>query len=340
MSHEDPSHEITYSVVVPAFCEADSLVELADRVEQVFTQLGFANKFEILIVDDGSTDSTPAVIKRLAQDRPYLRCIVFRRNCGKSLALMAGFQSARGSIVITMDADLQDDPKDIPNLVKKLGEGFDLVSGWRQERQDLWIRRMGSRFYNWTVARLSGLDIHDANCGFKAYRAEVTKTITVYGQYHRFLPILAHLLGFKVAEAPVKNSNRKHGQSKFKTLRYEGLFDLLSMLFIHKYGLNPLHFFGVASMFLIIPSATTLFVLIAEHLLYLFGFGDQYILFNRPLFVLALFSLLMGVVIFFTGFVCDFILHHQIRGRIADIVSTHTDYVIDGTRNPGSNRHR
>jgi len=311
---------IRYSVVVPVFCEADCLVELCDRIEKVFAGIGSSRDFELLIVDDGSTDKTPAVLQQLTRERSYLRVITFRTNCGKALALMAGFQYAAGDIVITMDGDLQDNPEDIPVLLDKLREGYDLVSGWRQSRAETFVRKLGSKIYNAAVVFTTGLKIHDTNCGFKAYKAEVTKAVCIYGHYHRYIPVFAHLVGFKVGEASIPNSKRKHGTSKYYTFRYEGLLDLLSLLFLHRYGLRPLHFFGTISLALLVPGLLALTVMIFRHGLYLLGFGEEYILANRPLLSISVLLILTGVIVFLTGFVCDFTLHHQIRKIIKEIV--------------------
>jgi len=313
---------ITHSVVVPVYCEAASLGELTDRIGATFVGMGRGDDFEVLFVDDGSVDSTPDVIRGLMREKPYVRSVTLRRNFGKSIALMAGFENSRGSIVVTLDGDLQDNPEDIPILLKKLDEGFDVVTGWRLARNDGFIRRFGSRLFNTTVARLTGLELHDFNCGFKAYRAAACATLRIYGQYHRYIPLQAHMLGFKVAEVRVENSERKHGLSKYRALRYEGLFDLFSLLFVHKYGLNPLHFFGTISLLLIFPSLFILAFLIGKHMLYWMGFSEEFMLLSRPLFSLSLNTLLLGAIIFFTGFVCDFVLHHHVRKNIGDIVDS------------------
>jgi glycosyltransferase involved in cell wall biosynthesis len=308
----------TYSVVVPVFCEAVSLPELCSRIHAAFQRLGKDGAFEIVFVDDGSTDETPEIIVALARAHDFVRSVNLRRNCGKALALMAGFRHARGAVVITMDGDLQDKPEDIPALLAKLDEGFDLVNGWRTEREDSGFRKLGSRLYNATVKKASGLALHDMNCGFKAYRSELTASLCIYGQYHRYIPLQAALAGFKVTEVPVANDKRKYGHSKYRALRYEGLFDLLSMLFTHKYGLNPLHFFGVVGALVSLVSLSVVGFMVFEQALYWLGFGAAVP--NRPLLAMALTGLSVGMVIFFTGFVCDFILHHQIRGSMASIL--------------------
>lgn len=310
----------SYAVVVPVFNEAENLTELCDRIEKVFGTLESEKPSEILFVDDGSTDETPQILERLAAERPYIHFIRFRRNSGKSLALMAGFQNVDADIVFTLDGDLQDNPEEIPRLAARIEEGFDLVTGWRQGRQDQTVRKIGSRVFNYTVRKATGLNLHDLNCGFKAYGRDLISSICLYGDYHRYIPVQAHLDGYRVTEEPVTNSARKHGVSKYRTFRYQGFFDLLSLLFIQKYGLRPLHFFGVASAAFIIPSILMLCWFTYQQILYWTGYGTEHLVLNRPLFAASLTALMVGVVILFTGFVCDFILHHQIRERISAII--------------------
>lgn len=320
LSSVDTMTRCAASILLPVYNEADGLPELADRLSAVLTPRG--KPFELLFVDDGSTDATPAVLARLELERPYVRFIRLRRNNGKSLALMAGFRHVRGQdAVVTMDGDLQDRPEDVPALLDRLDEGWDLVNGWRVARQDEASRKLGSRLYNATVRRLSGLDIHDQNCGLKAYRRSVIDTLCVYGQYHRYIPLQVHLAGFRVTEQAVGNDQRRYGASKFPTFRYQGLFDLLSLMFTHKFALNPLHFFGVAGSTIIIPSFLLLVWFVLNQVLFWLGFGDEFKVVNRPLLLISATAFLFGVFTFFTGFVCDFILHHQIRSRIDDVLA-------------------
>lgn len=314
------AESVRFSVVVPAFNEAESLPELVDRIATTFVGIGAGDAFEILISDDGSTDDTPDVISGLMSGRAYVRSVRLRRKCGKSLALMAGFRFSRGDVVISIDADLQDCPEDIPALLEKIEEGYDLANGWRQGRQDSFVRRIGSRIFNWAVGRTTGLRLHDHNCGLKAYRRKVVSTVSIYGQYHRYTPVLAHIAGFNVVEVPVDNSARKYGKSKYRAFRFQGLFDLLSILFIHKYETSPLHFFGVLSLVFVVPSFLMLFYWSMRHLLFLIGLGDEFIFLPRPLFTAMLTAFLLGIFIFLAGFICDFILHHQIRSNMGKIL--------------------
>jgi glycosyltransferase involved in cell wall biosynthesis len=309
-----------YSIVVPVFNEAESLDELVQRVMAVFADMRLAG-YEIVFVDDGSTDSTPERLARLQADHGCVTIVRLRRNFGKSMALMAGFRAARGDIVITMDGDLQDRPEDIPRMIAGINDGLALVNGWRSSRSDGIVRKLGSRLYNGTVRYVTGLDLHDFNCGFKAYRGDLARTLCIYGQHHRYIPLHAHLLGFKVGEVPVTNNPRRHGYSKYRAIRYQGFFDFMSILFTYRFGMSPLHFFGLISLFLIIPSVLILGAMFVQHAMALIGFGEQYLMLERPLLSISLNMLVMGTLIFLTGFVCDFILHHQIRSNIADFVS-------------------
>ena len=311
-----------YAIIVPILNEADSLKELVSRIEKVFIDFDKNAGFEILFIDDGSTDNTPNILEELLLHKNHVRRLTFRRNYGKSLALMAGFLDVDSDIVITMDGDLQDDPDEIPILVNKLATGFDLVAGWRIDRNDKTIRKFGSKLFNYTVTKATRLEIHDLNCGFKAYKREAIESLCLYGEYHRYVAVQAHLNGFKVGEVAVSNNPRKYGISKYKTFRYQGFFDLLSLLFIHKYGLKPLHFFGVVSAGFSLPGFLILFWLIGQQVLYLSGYGDEYIVLNRPVLALSLTSIMIGILIFLTGFVCDFILHHNMRDQIPGIVSS------------------
>jgi glycosyltransferase involved in cell wall biosynthesis len=309
---------IDYSVIVPVFNEEESLEELAKCVGEAFAGMGASKRYEILFVNDGSTDSTHDNLLSLAEKDTSVRWIKFRRNAGKALALMSGLRAAEGKIVVTIDGDLQDDPAEIPQLIAKIEEGYDLVTGWRQDRQDQQTRKVGSRLFNKTVNKATGLDLHDLNCGFKAFTSDVSKSLCLYGDYHRYVPVKAHLEGYKVGEVPVSNSARKYGNSKYPTFRYQGFFDLLSLLFIHRYGLNPLHFFGLVSAVFFMPSCLMIFWFGLLQIGHLMGMGEAVL--NRPLLAMSLTSLMLGVVIFLTGFVCDFVLHHRIRERINPIL--------------------
>ena len=231
------------SIVIPLHNEERSVALLYDELESALQPLG--DDWEAVFVDDGSTDGSFAALTRLHDAESNVRVVRLRRNFGKATALAAGFATARGETVVTIDGDLQDDPAEIPHLLAKLDEGFDLVSGWKIKRRDPLRRRFLSRVFNWVTGRLSGLRLHDMNCGLKAYRAEVVRGLRLYGELHRFIPVLAHYQGFRVAELPVNHRQRAHGRSRYGLERYlRGFLDLLTVSFIGRYRHRPLHLFG------------------------------------------------------------------------------------------------
>jgi glycosyltransferase involved in cell wall biosynthesis len=231
------------SVVVPALNESESLPELVSRIDAAV--VGMGRTYEVWIIDDGSTDGTTGVVDRLRDDNPAVHSIQFTRNYGKAAALSAGFSAATGTYVITMDADLQDDPAEIPALIGKLEEGFDLVSGWKQDRKDSFIKNNTSKIFNFVTSRATGLRLHDYNCGLKAYRREVTEAVRLYGEMHRYIPAQAHREGYHVTEIPVRHEERKHGVTKYGTARFvNGFLDLLTLTFLSARSSSPLHLFG------------------------------------------------------------------------------------------------
>lgn len=233
------------SVVIPLYNEAESLAALHAELAGVFAAGVGGEPAEFLFVDDGSRDGSWAVVAGLAQRDPRVRAIRFRRNFGKAAALTAGFQAARGEIVFTLDGDLQDDPAEIPRFLAKLGEGFDLVSGWKRRRYDPWHKVYPSRVFNRTVSSLTGCRLHDHNCGFKAFRRAVLDEVRLYGELHRFIPALAHARGFRVGEIEVHHRARKFGSSKYGIARFiKGLLDLLTVRFLTRFGQRPLHLLG------------------------------------------------------------------------------------------------
>lgn len=288
------------SIVVPLLNEADSLPELTDRVSKELN--GLKKSFEIVFIDDGSTDNSFEVLESLKKEHSEISVIQFMRNFGKSAALSAGFEAATGEIVITMDADLQDDPAEIPNLINEIESGVDLVSGWKKVRHDPIGKTIPSKFFNFFTRLATGIKIHDFNCGLKAYRKQVIKAIPVYGELHRYLPVLAHWLGFKVGEIVVTHHPRKHGYSKFGVRRFfNGFFDLLTVVFITRYRQKPLHFFGFMGL-----GATALGVLILSYLTLLWFQGQG--IGNRPLFSLGVLLVIIGVQFFSIGLIGEMLI--------------------------------
>lgn len=236
----------TLSFVIPLLNEEESLEALHGAISQAVEQL--PSEYEIIFVDDGSTDRSPEILHHLYQQDPgHVRVIQFRRNFGKMAAMTAGFARARGDVIVTMDADLQDDPAELPKLLEKLQEGYDLVSAWRTERQDPLTKRLPSKVANFSVSTLTGIRVHDMNCGFKVYRREVLEDLKLYGELHRYIPVLAHWKGYRIAEVPVKHQPRRHGYSKYGIGRLgRSYIDFLSVLFLTSYLKRPMQLFGMA----------------------------------------------------------------------------------------------
>jgi glycosyltransferase involved in cell wall biosynthesis len=283
------------SIVIPLYNEKDSLKELTERVISQLKLL--KKKYEIIFIDDGSRDGSFDILLELKKQYTEIRIIRFRKNFGKSAALSEGFKRANGEMVITMDADLQDDPAEIPGFIKKLESGLDLVSGWKKKRHDPISKTVPSKLFNLATRILTGIKIHDFNCGIKAYRKAVIKAIPVYGELHRYLPVLAHWQGFKVGEIIVQHHARKFGKTKFGFRRFlSGFFDLLTVLFITRYGQKPLHLFGfvgLLSMFLGFSISLYLTILWFQG----HGIGQ------RPLLFLGVLLVIVGVQSFTLGFI-------------------------------------
>jgi glycosyltransferase involved in cell wall biosynthesis len=287
------------SVVVPLYNEEQTLEELYAELAKALEPLG--QGFEVIYVDDGSTDGSLASLTQLHSETTNVVVVHLRRNFGKAAALQAGFLEARGDIVVTIDADLQDDPAEIPQLLAKLDEGFDLVSGWKSRRNDPWSRRFLSRIFNWAVAVVSGVKLHDVNCGLKAYRAEVLRGMRIYGELHRFIPILASYRGFKVAEIPVNHRPRAHGRSRYGIERYvRGFFDLLSVTFMGRYRHRPLHLFGGLGLLLGFAGFVCLIYLTV---IKIFGAGIG----ERPLLTLGVLLLVVGIQLVSLGLLSELI---------------------------------
>lgn len=297
------------SVVISLFNEAESLPELVSLINTTATGMGV--DYEIIMVNDGSTDNSWNVILSLAEKYKAVRAIKFRRNYGKSAALFCGFEAAEGAVVITMDADLQDDPNEIPALYNMIRQqGYDLVSGWKKKRLDNKLtKNIPSKIYNATARKVTGLKLHDMNCGLKAYRNEVVKNIEVYGEMHRYIPYLAKNAGFtKIGEKEVCHHVRKYGKSKFGLERFvNGYLDLLSLWFLQQFGKKPMHFFGVlGSLTFIIGFIITIIIIIQKVCAQSAGLKFRAVT-DQPLFYLALVALIIGIQLFLTGFIAELI---------------------------------
>jgi len=299
--------DILVSVVIPLFNEEESLPELALQLEAELDKFT-SRRWEVLFIDDGSTDNSYSVIKKLNDRNRKFKAIRFRRNYGKSAALSVGFAAAQGMIIVTMDADLQDEPAEIQNLVSKLKEGYDLVSGWKKKRNDPINKTIPSRFWNYVTSKASGIRLHDFNCGLKAYRKETAKSLQVYGEMHRYLPALAHWNGFRVAEIPVQHHARRYGRTKFGATRgVKGILDLLTVLFTTRYLKRPLHFFGTIGVLLTLTGCAINCYLMVEWFM-----GKTY-LSNRPLALFGIALIIVGVQSVTTGLIGEMIAKNSLE---------------------------
>ncbi len=296
------------SVVIPLFNEQESLNELATWITSVLKDRDLT--YEILFVDDGSTDRSWETIERLSAGNEHIKGIRFRRNYGKSAALNQGFQAVKGRVVITMDADLQDSPDEIPVLYDMIAtQGYDLVSGWKKRRYDPLIKRTTSRLYNWTTRRMSGLKLHDMNCGLKAYRGEVVRNIEVHGEMHRYIPVIVHWAGFrKIGEKVVNHRKRKYGETKFGMDRFmKGYLDLLSITFVSRFGRRPMHLFGTIGTIMFLVGLLAAIYLGAQKI-YCLNHGIRSVLIaDSPYFYISLVTMIMGTQLFLTGFLAEMI---------------------------------
>ncbi|HID11951.1 MAG TPA: glycosyltransferase [Candidatus Latescibacteria bacterium] len=296
----NPSTDI--SVVVPLFNEQEGLRELYGRLRRVLEGMG--HSWEMVFVDDGSTDGSFRELETLYREDPRVRAFRFRRNYGKAAALALGFREARGDVVVTMDADLQDLPEEVPKLVEKLDEGYDLVSGWKRRRRDPISKRLPSKVFNWITSRLTGVPLHDINCGLKAYRREVVRELDVYGHLHRFLPILAFRQGYRVGEVEVAHHPRRYGRSKYGPGRFvHGFLDFMTVLMLTKYLTRPLHLFGGAGLaFSAVGFGINLYLVYLK-----FRYG--HLMGRYPLLWLGILLMVVGVQLFSTGLLGELILN-------------------------------
>lgn len=298
---------VDITVLIPLLNEEESLPELTKWIEKVMNEHQYS--YEILFVDDGSTDESWAVIQQLSQQNEQIKGIKFQRNYGKSAALNEGFKAAKGDVVITMDADLQDSPDEIPELFHMIRyQGFDLVSGWKKKRYDHAVtKNLPSKFFNAITRKMSGIPLHDFNCGLKAYSNRVVKSVEVYGEMHRYIPVLAKSAGFyKIGEKVVQHQARKYGTSKFGWNRFiNGFLDLLTVQFVSKFGKKPMHFFGLlGSLLFFIGFLVTVYMVMARI------FFENYFLSNRPPFFIALTCVLLGTMFFLTGFIAEIVVRN------------------------------
>ncbi len=312
------------SLIIPLYNEAESLPELKNWIDSALKDFSY----EILFVDDGSTDDSWKVIQELAaKDSKTVKGIRFRRNYGKSAALYEGFAAAQGDIVVTMDADLQDSPEEIPEMVRMIKEeGYDLVSGWKKHRKDNALtKNLPSKLYNWTARKVTGIKLHDMNCGLKAYKADVVKNIEVYGEMHRYIPYLAKNAGFgKIGEKPVHHQKRKYGYSKFGMNRFvNGFLDLMSLWFLSRFGRKPMHFFGTSGILMFLVGFVMTVCIVVNKLVHQAQGVKFRPVTDQPLFYLALLAVVLGVMLFLAGFVGEMIARssmernqYQIKDRI------------------------
>lgn len=295
------------SVVVPVFDEDESLPELAQQIADVCRGVGYS--FEVWFIDDGSRDDSWSVIERLHRDDARFGGVRLRRNYGKSAALSVGFERAAGRYVVTMDADLQDDPAEIPNLVGRLQKGFDLVSGWKKERKDPPSKRIPSRFFNMVTRKMSGIPLHDFNCGLKAYRSDVVKSVRVYGELHRYIPLLAKWEGYdRISELPVQHRPRRYGTTKFGLDRFiKGFLDLISVVFLTRFAARPMHFFGSFGTIAFMAGILISLWISVDKLVFGRPIGD------RPLLLLGILMIIVGVQMFTTGLLGEMMIKREME---------------------------
>lgn len=302
-------HSYDISVVIPLFNEAQSLPELATWIERVMKENNFT--YEVLMIDDGSKDNSWNVIGELSSKNTNIKGIKFRRNYGKSAALHVGFENAQGKVIITMDADLQDSPDEIPGLYKMIvEENYDLVSGWKQKRHDPLSKTIPTKLFNWATRKVSGINnLHDFNCGLKSYKSEVIKNIDVYGEMHRYIPVIAKWVGFtKIGEKVVEHRARKYGSTKFGLERFiNGFLDLLSITFVSRFGKKPMHLFGTLGTLMFALGLLGAAYLGTEKLYHVYNHIPATRLTQRPSFYLLLTSMIIGTQMFLAGFLAEMI---------------------------------
>lgn len=291
------------SLIIPLYNEEESLGELVEWIEKVMNEYNFSH--EIILIDDGSKDLSWQKITELSKNYPQVKGIKFRRNYGKSAGLNVGFDHAQGDVIITMDADLQDSPEEIPGLYNMIiGEGFDLVSGWKRKRYDPITKTIPTKLFNWATRKMSGINLNDFNCGLKAYKNEVIKNIEVYGEMHRYIPVIAKNAGFnKIGEKVVQHQSRKYGKTKFGWERFiNGMLDLISIYFVGKFGKRPMHFFGlIGTLSFLMGFIIALYLAVAKYAF------QEYKMTERPIFYFGMLAMVIGVQLFLAGFLGELI---------------------------------
>ena len=312
------------SIIIPLYNEEESIGELNKRLKEVLVKLKI--NYEILYIDDGSRDTSVKILRTLSAQDEHLRIIELKRNFGKSIALAVGFEQVLGDLVVTMDADLQDDPGEIPRLIEKINSGYDLISGWKYKRKDPFVKILSSKIFNFTVSLLSGLKIHDFNCGFKIYKQEVVKSIEVYGELHRFLPFLAYQQGFKVGELKVKHNTRQFGESKYGRSGLKRLsnyiLDPINVVFLTKYQRKPAHFFGNVGLI-----SFGIGLLISLYLTIIWFTGQA--IGNRPLLFLGVLLMIIGIQLVSMGFLGELIVRENISKSKDKYVKKHDKELVE-----------
>ena len=311
----DRRHEMDVSFVIPLFNEENSLKELHDKITTQIKPL--TENYDIIFVDDGSSDNSFEISNEISKKDHHVKVIKLRKNFGKSIALDEGFKFAQGDIIFTMDADLQDDPKEISRFISKLKEGFDLVTGWKQQRKDSFLgKKLPSKLFNCMINIASGLKIHDHNCGFKAFRKNLVQRLSLYGDLHRYIPALAHSMGFKVAEIRVEHHIRPYGKSKYGIKRfYHGFFDFVTIIFLTKFLKRPMHLFGWFGLLFSLSG-----FVICSYLTILWFMGEK--IGGRPLLILGVLLILVGIQFVSTGLIAEMIAYGSQRKVKEDIVET------------------
>jgi glycosyltransferase involved in cell wall biosynthesis len=296
------------SVIIPLFNESESILELVDSIDKVMSKNNFT--YEVVMIDDGSDDGSWEIIEDRAKKNPSIRGIKFRRNYGKAAALHCGFKAAEGDVVITMDADLQDNPDEIPDLYKMIRENnYDLVSGWKKKRYDPFTKKLPSKFFNWIARKVTGIKLHDFNCGLKAYKHNVVKSIEVYGEMHRYIPVIVKKAGFsKIGEKIVQHSRRKYGVTKYGLERYmNGFLALITLSFISRFGKKPMHLFGTLGTLMFLIGFIIAIYLGADKLISVYRHIKAPLVTSSPYFYIALAAMIIGTQLFLAGFLGELI---------------------------------